>query len=82
MLRLIVPVTVALLFASAALAQDNGARPEERRVVYDMDAEVIEGGLDRPDTVVLPAPVKRKFRSLIQIRKEFRREVLATASAL
>jgi hypothetical protein len=73
-------VVVSLVFdAVSALAQD---KPEQRRTVIDMDADVIEGSLHQPDHAVVRAPTRNKFKSLIELRKEFRREVLASAARL
>jgi hypothetical protein len=79
-------VAVTLLAASSSFAQSSnttaGGRPEERRTTINMDEDVIEGALNVPDHQIVPAHGRRAFRSLIQIRKEFRREVLASADRL
>jgi hypothetical protein len=75
-------LVILAMFASSTAFAQKAERPEERRTIIDMDADVIEGTLKTPDHVVLKSPHHNKFRSLIQIRKEFRREVLASAEQL
>jgi hypothetical protein len=74
-------VILSVFACSTAFAQ-TADRPEERRTIIDMDEDLIEGSLKTPDHVVFKGKVRTQFRSLIQIRKEFRREVLASAEQL
>ncbi len=80
-------VVVALSFTSLALAvparaQDGGAQGPARRTVIDMEQDVIEGSLKAPDGLVVLPPIRNKFRSLIQVRADFRKEVLASGAQL
>lgn len=69
-------------FAQPTAAQVGPAQGSERRAIIDMDEDVIEGRLKVPDEVLVLRPTARKFRSLIQIRADFRKEVLASGSQL
>ncbi|OGQ18379.1 MAG: hypothetical protein A2138_00435 [Deltaproteobacteria bacterium RBG_16_71_12] len=75
-----------LALAGPAAAQAFGPRSPvvngEKRIVIDMEADVIEGTLKAPDVVVIPEPTHRKFRSLIQVRSDFRREILTSGAQL
>jgi hypothetical protein len=77
-----VALAASLGAAPTARAQAEPPRGPERRVVIDMEQDVIEGRLDQPDTVVLTRPTVRKFRTLIEIRRDFRKEVLASGERL
>lgn len=82
-------VTTALLvlaWSTAAAAQTGAALAPPARapgpVLIDMDADVIEGRLDQPDVVLIPPRTPTRFRSLIQMRKSFAREMLASVGQL
>ena len=68
--------------AGSSLAQNNPQEAAARRVVINMNEDVIEGRLNQPDQVLVVRPTARKFRSLIHIRADFRREVLASGDQL
>lgn len=71
-----------LALSAPSLAQSGTAAGPERRVVIDMEQDVIEGRLAEPDQVLVVRPTARKFRSLIQVRADFRKEVLASGAKL
>ncbi len=75
-----------LALAGPAAAQALGSKAPvengQKRTVIDMEADVIEGTLKAPDVVVIPEPIHQKFRSLIQLRSDFRREILASGAQL
>lgn len=76
MLRVALVVT-ALAFAAPAVAQT--ARPP---VVLNMDEDIIEGVTFGPhDTVIRERP-KPTHKSLIQIRKSFTQQLLASVSKI
>jgi hypothetical protein len=83
MLRLALILSL-LCVASAAAAQiesRNGAG--QRRVVLDMDADVIEGAvLTVPDVPVVRHHPRPTHKNLIQVRKSFSQELLASASKI
>lgn len=66
--------------SAQAQAQVRAARPV---VVHDMEADVIEGVVLRvPDVPVVSKPPKHAHKSLIQVRKTFAPELLASVSKL
>lgn len=71
-----------LALAAPALAQKAPVVGPDKRTVIDMDEDVIEGVLRAPDAVVLVRSDTRNFRSLIQVRKDFRKEILASGAQL
>ena len=71
-----------LALAAPALAQKAPVAGPDKRTVIDMDEDVIEGMLRAPDAVVLVRSDTRNFRSLIQVRKDFRKEILASGAQL
>ena len=86
-------IAVALLAsiaASSALAQDPGSATKAdasgasylRKTVINFEDDTIEGDLKTPDAVYLEARKKMRHKSLIRIRKDFRREVLGSVSDL
>lgn len=75
-------LAMPLALAAPSLAQSGTAAGPERRVVIDMEQDVIEGRLAEPDQLLLIRPTARKFRSLIQVRTDFRKEVLASGARL
>lgn len=72
----------SLVLAAPAQAQQRAAPDPARRTVIDMDGDVIEGTLKAPDGIVVHPPIRNQFRSLIQLRTDFRREVLASCAQL
>ncbi|MCC7074591.1 MAG: hypothetical protein IT383_25005 [Deltaproteobacteria bacterium] len=72
----------SLALASPAQAQESGRQGADRRTVIDMGEDVIEGSLRAPDGIVVPPPIRNQFRSLIQLRQDFRREILASGAQL
>jgi hypothetical protein len=70
-----------VLAAGSSLAQTR--EPIAPTVVIDMDADVIEADPSRApkDTVVFKRS-PHKFKSLIQVRQRFTREILASAGGL
>ncbi len=80
MKRLILAFVVAA-FVTPAFAQ---VEPQaQRRVVHDMEADVIEGvSLNVPDVPLLGRPPKHTHKNLIQVRKSFAPELLASASKI
>ena len=87
MLRTALAVTfavAALTVPTAALAQTESRGPAgERRVVLDMDADVIEGAvLTVPDVPLAGHRPRPTHKNLIQVRKSFSQELLASASKI
>ena len=71
----------SLLMATASAAQSSD-RPEARRTIINLEEGLIIGVINKPDHVVTNVHVKTNFRSLIQIRKDFRGELLGSAHGL
>ena len=70
------------LVLTLALQTPPTSPPHERRTIIDMDADIIEASpLGPKDTVVLAHP-RPGFRSLIQVRASFARELLASEAQL
>lgn len=80
-MRAFLVVTLLATLAAPALAQVQDARGKPV-VVFDMDADVIEGSLHVPDVVVTPRGPKATHRNLIRIRQSFSQELLASASKI
>jgi hypothetical protein len=78
-MRSFIAFTVLL---AAAGAQAQATHAGDRRVVLNMDEDVIEGAVLNPKTQVIGVRTDPKHKSLIQLRKDFRREVLASGSHL
>ncbi len=88
------PLFIVALFASVAAPAFAQARPAhdraralpatgERVQVIEIAPDVIVGrDLREPDNVVTLPPRARGVRSLIQLRKSFTRELLASAQEL
>lgn len=77
----------ALGLPAVALAQ--GAAAAEPKVTYQKKTEVtfekgsdVNGTVYGPDGTILKAKPKVNFRNLIEIRTNFRQEILQSASAL
>lgn len=73
---------LALGLAPKAAAQSPEPQATERRVVIDMGEDVIEGRLNVPDGMQVHGRNTNKFRSLIQVRTDFRKEILASSGQL
>ena len=70
----------ALALSTLAQTASSQARPA---VVFDMDAEVIEGAvLTVPDVPVVRTAPRHRHESLIRVRASFAREMLASASRI
>ena len=65
--------------ASSALAQDVSYK---RKTVINFEDDTIEGDLKTPDGEYLISKKKLRHRSLIRIRREFKREVLGSFADL
>lgn len=73
---------LSLGLAPAAAAQSPEPAGAERRVVIHMGEDVIEGRLNVPDPIQIHGRNINKFRSLIQVRMDFRKEILASSGRL
>lgn len=78
---------IVLLLSSAALAQDEGVNSEggvsyQRKTVINFEDDTIEGDLKVPDGAYVEGRKKARHKSLIRIRTDFRREVLASVADL
>jgi len=87
MLKRIAMIAVLLSAASTALAQDEGANTEggvsyQRKTVINFEDDTIEGDLKVPDGAYVEGRKKVRHKSLIRIRTDFRREVLASVADL
>ena len=77
----------ATLAATSAAAQDDGVNTEggvsyQRKTVINFEDDTIEGDLKTPDGQYLTVKKKMRHKSLIRIRKDFRREVLSSVGDL
>jgi hypothetical protein len=87
-------VVVALLAAVNADAQEAPPDGEEagvnvedgvsyqRKTVINFEDDTIEGDLKTPDGQYLSVKKRMRHKSLIRIRKDFRREVLSSVGGL
>ncbi|MBM4279477.1 MAG: adventurous gliding motility protein CglF [Deltaproteobacteria bacterium] len=80
-------ITLATLLATASAAQDDGVNVEggvsyQRKTVINFEDDTIEGDLKTPDGQYLNVKKKLRHKSLIRIRKDFRREVLSSVGDL
>ncbi len=79
---------IASLFLSgAALAQEDGVNVEggvsyQRKTVINFEDDTIEGDLKVPDGAYFQGRKQVRHKSLIRIRTDFRREVLASVADL
>jgi hypothetical protein len=85
--RLILVVVVVVAFALPAFAQVNAAAdrlpPRERRVVINIDEQVIEASPRRPEAMpIVGNGRKTPHKSLIRMRTDFRQEVLSSIARL
>lgn len=74
-------IALVVTFVTPALAQ---LEPQaQRRVVFDMEADIIEGVvLTSPHMPMVGTPPKPTHKNLIQVRKSFAAELLASASRI
>lgn len=80
-------VLLALSLAASAAAQDEGSNTEggvsyQRKTVINFEDDTIEGDLKVPDGAYVEGRKKVRHKSLIRIRTDFRREVLASVADL
>jgi hypothetical protein len=75
-------VAGGLLLAAGALAQDEAGVSYKRKTVINFEDDTIEGDLKTPDGQYLEIRKKMRHRSLIRIRRDFRREVLGSIADL
>jgi hypothetical protein len=75
---------IALVLALAMQTQPAPRVDAQGRsvTVISLPDDLIEGTLRQPDAVVVRTPPKHIAKSLIQLRKDFRGEILATGSLL
>jgi hypothetical protein len=74
---------LVVTFVTPALAQVEPRAEAQRRVVYDMDVEIIEGvTLKAPAVPLVSKGPKPTHRNLIQVRKSFAPELLASVAKL
>lgn len=72
-----------MLLALALFAASQSVHPPDRApVVIDMDAQVIEGSVYGPNDHVVAVRLSHKFKSLIELRRSFSRELLASAAQI
>ena len=79
-LSLLLVGAVTLLVASAASAQEGVSY--KRKTVINFEDDTIEGDLKTPDGQYLEIRKRMRHRSLIRIRRDFRREVLGSIADL
>jgi len=75
-------VVLGSLFATSAMAQEAGGVSYKRKTVINFEDDTIEGDLKTPDGQYLEIRKKMRHRSLIRIRRDFRREVLGSIADL
>jgi hypothetical protein len=78
---------LAVVFAAGAHADEEGVNVEggvsyQRKTVINFEDDTIEGDLKTPDGQYLTVKKKLRHKSLIRIRKDFRREVLSSVGDL
>jgi hypothetical protein len=86
-MKKIAVIALVLSTASLARAQDEGANTEggvsyQRKTVINFEDDTIEGDLKVPDGAYVEGRKKVRHKSLIRIRTDFRREVLASVADL
>jgi hypothetical protein len=82
-----IAMIAALWMATTAAAQDEGVNTEggvsyQRKTVINFEDDTIEGDLKVPDGAYVEGRKKLRHKSLIRIRTDFRREVLASVADL
>jgi hypothetical protein len=75
-------VFAAITLAVVAQVKPVQVEPRERRTVINLDEDIIEASPLGPKDVVVHAPPKSKFRSLIKVRSSFEQELLASVGSL
>jgi hypothetical protein len=80
-MKRILLAALVVTFVTPALAQ---VEPQaQRRAVYDMDVEIIEGvTLKAPEVPLVSKGPKPTHKNLIQVRKSFAPELLASVGKL
>jgi hypothetical protein len=83
----VVVVILGVVAAMPAVAQEDGVNSEggvsyQRKTVINFEDDTIEGDLKTPDGQYLEVRKKLRHKSLIRIRKDFRREVLSSVGDL
>lgn len=73
-------VCALMLASSGAGAQDDVSY--KRKTVINFEDDTIEGDLKTPDGQYLEVRKQMRHRSLIRIRRDFRREVLGSIADL
>ena len=78
---------IALALSVGASAQEEGVNTEggvsyQRKTVINFEDDTIEGDLKVPDGAYVECRKKVRHKSLIRIRTDFRREVLASVADL
>jgi hypothetical protein len=80
--RLAVVIVAMLLGSTAAVAQEDDGVSYKRKTVINFEDDTIEGDLKTPDGQYLETRKNMRHRSLIRIRRDFRREVLGSIADL
>lgn len=73
---------VGFLIATGANAQEGGDVSYKRKTVINFDDDTIEGDLKTPDQGYVEIRKKMQHRSLIRIRRDFKRKVLGSVGDL
>lgn len=86
-MKRIAVIALVLSASTVARAQDEGANTEggvsyQRKTVINFEDDTIEGDLKVPDGAYVEGRKKVRHKSLIRIRTDFRREVLASVAEL
>ncbi len=79
--KLCLVMVLGAMFATGASAQDDGVS-YKRKTVINFEDDTIEGDLKTPDQGYVEVRKKMRHRSLIRIRRDFRREVLGSIGDL
>jgi hypothetical protein len=75
-------IGLALALSSVAVAQEDDSVSYKRKTVINFEDDTIEGDLKTPDGQYLESRKNMRHRSLIRIRRDFRREVLGSIADL
>lgn len=75
-------VVVGLFFAGLVGAQEDDSVSYKRKTVINFEDDTIEGDLKTPDGQYLETRKNMRHKSLIRIRRDFRREVLGSIADL
>jgi hypothetical protein len=71
-----------LATSTTAFAQEDDGVSYKRKTVINFEDDTIEGDLKTPDGQYLETRKNMRHRSLIRIRRDFRREVLGSIADL